>query len=594
MAKKQRLPQRKNLFKKFFTSVKGKIALLIAFIGGLATLLGNIDSIKRAFTSKPDELTIKGTAVNSDNKPIDKAKIVLYMWSAKNLDSMTTFSSIDGSFDFHNILEKSFDSIRVEGTWKSKSVVYTNRLLANTENSISLTFPSVLLSASENPLLYHYFLLEGHSIDYLLEGKIDSSWEPLLSKRPYIIKNKVFELLREWQNKYSNPNEGGLGTNNLEKSFDGKARFRTIPAKFAPKRLLIGTIIYNDPDILGVRNEAQINMDAEDMAYLIGKKAAANLLKHGGNAKHLVLTKEQFQKVVEVNGHYDDSTKLVNLLDLLTKYNFPPEFIEADLVYNECGGSYDLQLYPPAIALKIIVIENKNPNAIYTLGNFMVNQNHELTLREYQAPNVATKTGAEDYFPPMKMTADDRIIIPLKIQLRTIQGKLYEYGPVDSLISQVIDGNEYAIRKEKEKSAYVSDMHEGGSCPYIFTRNSGNGQWKVEKHILFGFHDKSKEAEQTTVLTRYDGTIEIRELDPETSYIDELYIKRKKADGTFELIRPDSPLLKARDGNYLVMKKGQKVLVNFEKNPSGNGAIELVAFGYYIPNKKRNKSMLYH
>ncbi|MHB8883247.1 MAG: hypothetical protein ACYC69_17280 [Thermodesulfovibrionales bacterium] len=126
--------------------------------------------------------------------------------------------------------------------------------------------------------------------------------------------------------------------------------------------------------------------------------------------------------------------------------------------------------------------------------------------------------------------------------------------------------------------------YAGKACPFIFTRESPEGEWLPQGTILTHHNGKDQEKTDVVGLGAFSGSILIREIDPETSYIDSLSVVLYYADGSREVLLPDKDELMAADGNYLVTNQGDDVVVGFGK-PSRTGFVraEAVASGYYEP-----------
>lgn len=127
----------------------------------------------------------------------------------------------------------------------------------------------------------------------------------------------------------------------------------------------------------------------------------------------------------------------------------------------------------------------------------------------------------------------------------------------------------------------------GASCPYIFTFSTENNLWIDEGTILTDLNSKWKESTGEKELTRFDGSILIRERDPETSYIDKLYIRAINHDGTETILTPKNKKLGRVDQNYLVLRQGEQERIDFVFPPElGGRKFILGARGYYIPYAK--------
>jgi len=75
--------------------------------------------------------------------------------------------------------------------------------------------------------------------------------------------------------------------------------------------------------------------------------------------------------------------------------------------------------------------------------------------------------------------------------------------------------------------------------------------------------------------------------DPETSFIDKLYIRAVNDDGSETILTPKNYKLGRVDQNYLVLRQGEQKRIDFVL-PQGLGARKFIleARGYYIPYDK--------
>ncbi len=103
--------------------------------------------------------------------------------------------------------------------------------------------------------------------------------------------------------------------------------------------------------------------------------------------------------------------------------------------------------------------------------------------------------------------------------------------------------------------------------------------------IFYGYNSKAKENEHILPLKRFNGQVQLRENDPETSYIDYLYIKHALPGGKIRILHPDNASLTKKDSNYLVLHKGEKILLEFPKEDNVKGIYSVVSYGYYLGNK---------
>lgn len=126
--------------------------------------------------------------------------------------------------------------------------------------------------------------------------------------------------------------------------------------------------------------------------------------------------------------------------------------------------------------------------------------------------------------------------------------------------------------------------YEQGHCPYVFTFDRQQNTWKFDTTVLYDLRGAQRTAIQTRRLTRFDGRLLIREVEPETSYIASIYILATDSTGRQFKLYP-RPEIGTAD---LVLHQGDEVLLSFGDLPfQGKPAsIDVVARGYYVPNRR--------
>lgn len=128
-----------------------------------------------------------------------------------------------------------------------------------------------------------------------------------------------------------------------------------------------------------------------------------------------------------------------------------------------------------------------------------------------------------------------------------------------------------------------------GACPYVFTFDEQRQDWLFDTTIIYMLVGPDAEQLQMRPLQRFDGRLWLRELEPETSYIDQVYVRIVTSDGYMSILRPsNAPKLLASDDAYLIMDSGDQYVLNFEF-PYDTVSIEkawIGAEGYYVPHTK--------
>ncbi|MBU0483741.1 MAG: hypothetical protein KKB30_04420 [Proteobacteria bacterium] len=124
----------------------------------------------------------------------------------------------------------------------------------------------------------------------------------------------------------------------------------------------------------------------------------------------------------------------------------------------------------------------------------------------------------------------------------------------------------------------------GKACPFIYTQNKPDGEWLAQGTILTDQNGKKTERTQVKDLKDFSGKVLIREIDPETSFIDAMSVILFYSDGSQKELMPEPDALKVIDGNYLTTKQGDQVEVSFEEPADWNfERAAITAHGFYEP-----------
>ena len=578
----------------FWKGLKGKIILITVIVGGVAAFIGNIQKIAGFFSSMFSEkkISITGIVLNNDKTPAENAHVTIYL-SHKTTDSIITFSNKEGGFSFKNLSKSKYDSFAISISWKGKKASYKNGFSeTNFGKDIIITLSNTILPENSNPLSFTYFDLKGHIIDFLLEGKVNPDWEVRLSKHPYIITNEIFNVIKDLRKKF-----------NYE-AFTIGAEGTTIPTYLTKNGRKNEIKINKAPAYYMVNSEdegndnAYIQIDENDVSLFIKDANTKKKLKANKSSFRWFPSREQLidikkaelRKLKRQNfgeDFPDDNNKLLNLLLNITESYYPDRFMEASIYFddNPCSDGWIVEITPPSLLLKIVLLENPTSQTL-TLGKFFVKENKNSMKLSIANSDSAGEPVPRNYFPKEKLKPSETIVLPLQLTVENSLKQQYAFGGSQLLQSVEINNDFYAVRKASSEDILMYDGGAGvGSCPYVYSFSKNENEWLLENHILYGFRSKGKEQEHTLPLKRFTGQLQIREIDPETSYIDYLYIKHILPNGEIKILNPDNSSLAKKDGNYVTLKKGDKLLLNFPAEENTKGLYSVISFGYYVPNK---------
>jgi len=125
----------------------------------------------------------------------------------------------------------------------------------------------------------------------------------------------------------------------------------------------------------------------------------------------------------------------------------------------------------------------------------------------------------------------------------------------------------------------------GMACPYIFTYDADHHTWSMDTTILYKLVGLEAETTQVRRLTRFDGRLLLREVEPEISYVDQIAVRLVTTDGRALTLKLNDPLLGAADGRYLILHQADEHLLTFDIPAEALPVREawVIATGYYVP-----------
>jgi hypothetical protein len=170
----------------------------------------------------------------------------------------------------------------------------------------------------------------------------------------------------------------------------------------------------------------------------------------------------------------------------------------------------------------------------------------------------------------------------LREPVRSTEKEEFVYGP--SIVLDSVDVNRFRYPIEPLDPinvAYYSGA-DIGSCPFVYTRRTTQGDWLKQGTILTGRSSKAREGTATLKINAFDGTLRIAEEEEEISYIDELFVRGTLANGERVTLRPADNRITHKDLRYLVLKKGESAEIKFSA-PNGmlGDPVEVVSSGYF-------------
>ncbi|TGE06109.1 hypothetical protein [Hymenobacter fodinae] len=591
---------------KIWLLLKQRAIIITTLIAAIAALIGDIKTVVEPLSSLfNNKISVKGIVINSDNTPTENARILLLLYRNNKTDSLNTFSNKEGLFSFNDIPYKNLDSIETKVFWRYKTAFYKRKFDNNiNENQFTIKLPNKINNTRANPLSFSYYNLKGLSLDFLLEGKIEPAWEGNLSKNPYIIKNNVFNTLDTIRTKFHVLSTDTL-YHELYTDLEVNGEQERVNVSKRPKLYTVGTHDFSEDSFPGYDYypSADFQIEESEALHFINESMKDKLKKDYHISHSWFLTKSQLTKLRELelksntnttnltndNSYLNNTNKLLDFLIFITKDNYPNKFIKAKIASqgDECADlGWTVTIVPPYLSLKAALLENRTKNDLY-IGEFFLRNNNTNRLRKENTSLDSTYKLVNIEYPSIGvLKPNEAIIIPLKLILTTALKEEFSFGTSLSIESIIINDDVYAVRKESTQNLVIRNGPiESGSCPYIYTFSKKNNTWLLEDHILYGYDAKEKEKEHILKLKRFNGQLQIRENDPETSFIDYIYVKQVLPNGRTKILKPKNLKINKKDKNYLILNKGDNILIDFSKTELDNGTFFIISHGYYIKYK---------
>jgi len=139
------------------------------------------------------------------------------------------------------------------------------------------------------------------------------------------------------------------------------------------------------------------------------------------------------------------------------------------------------------------------------------------------------------------------------------------------------------LRRMSEQRVQVTWVTASGSCPFVFCQDAASGNWRNLGSVLVGHRSADNPGYERRPLPFRSGSLELRELEPETSYIDCAELEVVAADGSVRRLPALDSKLRSRDGRFLVLNRGEHARLTFEGENGPWARRALHVWGHYLP-----------
>lgn len=576
---------------------------------------------------------LEGYVMTAGGDPADEAVVIVTL-RGQEIVATTANGKFNIDFDLRGT-DKKHVQLRVR--WHG---IETNTVVDL--STIQSTGLLITLPPGPTPFRVSYHLLGGVAVDCILKGRIDKRWEERLSGQPYIIPNSVFKALSNMADSFSSEFDHDLFLLDTQTKTDERVEEFGLTSFFVgtwrPKYLERAVSRY---ELRSVFDSGQgWNVDFPFPAEASSQLSDVSFWKFADRTDLARFSDPDPYKTSE----------WVRFYEHVTKDYLPPDFCFVSIYLSYCGDVLGEDLVARVLQLRVAVIENISSHPI-RIGKFIARQNSSNQLRPREVDQSVLSTlvpTEEELFSRGILMPGERILIPLEMSFvfekevaQVLQKRLrkssdtefreellrrfsspaalrfpvsdgtleitnndvlstliasapqvrlekeYIYGHSVRLESVEVDRVRHEFRKFDPDKLVLHAGDESGSCPYIFTYSTTRNAWLNQGEILFGRVGKEKESLDEKPLGAFDGRVLIKENDPETSFIDCLYVRAIDTTGREVRLYPNNEKLRFEDNHYLKLNQGQQVEVEFESPKNFVGEKwSLVAKGYYVPFRK--------
>jgi hypothetical protein len=164
---------------------------------------------------------------------------------------------------------------------------------------------------------------------------------------------------------------------------------------------------------------------------------------------------------------------------------------------------------------------------------------------------------------------------------RRPSGPLYALGPAVADIDYVVNGVRLRSRPDKGSVISMIGTWETGSCPFVFAHRSGAPALNIGT-IIKDRIGRTASGRDSIRIPRGTDRIELRELEEETSYIDAAALMIV-GNHQSRRVAARAPALAVEDGRRAVLRRGDRLWLDFDYKPSDGDEVWLEISGYYEP-----------
>lgn len=151
---------------------------------------------------------------------------------------------------------------------------------------------------------------------------------------------------------------------------------------------------------------------------------------------------------------------------------------------------------------------------------------------------------------------------------------------IEEVVSPGTTTHNLKLKHQGVPNYFAEDLLVHNKCPFLYSFDPAKKYpWVYENTFIYELDSPEKKATQRRKLRTLTNKFYIRELEPETSYIEKLQLIAVTPSVEMSLRRID------KRAASLTLSQGDIIPIEFEPIPEGTTELYLEATGYYIENK---------
>ena len=350
---------------------------------------------------------------------------------------------------------------------------------------------------AKQPFRITFYSLQGHAVDFFLDGKIDKNWDEVLAGKRFMVRNEVLSALRHLRRKFSSSRFGE------ETFFNETAEIKDayfnddLAALYQATRkgLFVGSAGEPFPEEGSPGIAVSITEPIELIPSLNDPSKQWRLIevvadtvsetsKGVRKAPNDIYTFRKYAEKGDLQAFR--GVRLSDFYSYITRNYFPPDFaiielsverVEDEQAVDACGGPQKVTnrgwletnatLFGPLLRFNVAIVENISEDPL-SIGRFFFKQNKSETLRTREEDRIVLDLQPftkEALFSPGVLKPAEKLVIPLEMSLQLQNGKETRFW--DSPSESASDPSQFATQLAKVRQSGGLRLPRLGNAPRI-------------------------------------------------------------------------------------------------------------------------------